>query len=66
MRPARVDRPKRDGLGGFLGVAGILGALAIFLGFKRRRDERRAKTETAASSYSYSDYTSESEFHISH
>lgn len=62
-RPARVDRPKQDGLGGFLGVAGILGALAIFLGFKRRRD-RKAKTETSASSYSYSDYSSESESHL--
>ncbi|CAF9927932.1 MAG: hypothetical protein ALECFALPRED_003911 [Alectoria fallacina] len=62
-RPARVDRPKQDGLGGFLGVAGILGALAIFLGLKRRRD-RRAKTETTASTYSYSDFTSESEFHL--
>lgn len=57
-RPARVDRPKKDGFG-VLGVAGVLGALAIFLGLKRQRD-KKAKTETTASSYSYSDYSSES------
>ena len=63
-RPARVDKPKQDGFGGFLGVATILGALAVFLGLKRRRDDRRAKTESTISSYSYSDYTSESEYHL--
>ncbi|CAD6569839.1 MAG: hypothetical protein ASARMPREDX12_003095 [Alectoria sarmentosa] len=62
-RPARVDRPKQDGLGGFFGVAGILGALAIFLGLKRRRD-RKAKTETTASTYSYSDFSSETSHQI--
>ena len=62
-RPARIDRPKKDGYGGLLAGAGILGTLAIFLGLKRRR-EKRAKTESTISSYSYSDYSSESEKHV--
>ena len=60
-RPNRVDRPKRSGFGGFGGVAAGLAALAVILGLKRRRD-RREKSEYSGSSYSYSDYTSASEY----
>lgn len=57
------DKPppkKSGGLGGFLGAAGILAALAAFLGLKRsRRDKSSYGT---GSSYTYSDYTSSSEY----
>ena len=65
-RPATVKRQRTGGFGEAVGVAGILGVLAVFLGLKRRRDNRKAKTETTASSYSYSDYSSESEFDSIH
>ena len=55
--------PKKKGgvgLGGILGGAGILAALAAFLGLKRsRRDKSSYGT---GSSYTYSDYTSSSEY----
>jgi len=59
-----VDKPKKrgGGLGELLGVGGALAALAVFLGVKRRRDDKKAKTEHSGSSYTYSDtYSSESE-----
>jgi len=40
---------------GFLGVAGILAALALVLGLKRRHD--RKNDEKASTAYSYSEYT---------
>ena len=60
--PTRVDQPKKSsGVGGLTAVAGGLGALAIILGLKRRRDRKKEKTEYSGSSY-YSDYySSESE-----
>ena len=61
-RPA-AGRPARKsdaGIGGFLGVAGALAALAAFLGLKRRgRDKSSYGT---GSSYTYSDYTSTSKY----
>ncbi|KAL9122727.1 MAG: hypothetical protein Q9187_000727, partial [Circinaria calcarea] len=60
-RPARVDRPpkKTSGVGGAVGVAGILTALAVVLGLRRkgRRVEEKSDYGTG-SSYTYSDYTS--------
>ena len=62
INPSRVDRPKKSsGIGGLGWVAGLLAALALCLGLQRRQQEKRAKTEYSGSSYSYSDYTSESE-----
>ena len=63
INPSRVDRPKKksNGIGGLGWVAGLLAALALCLGLQRKRQERREKTEYTGSSYSYSDYTSESE-----
>lgn len=62
-RPARVDRPKRDtgGVGGLTAVAAGLGTLAVILGLKRRRDRRDKESYGTGSSYTYSDYTSQSE-----
>ena len=62
--PARAERPpkKSSGTGGLLGVAGLLGTLAIILGLKRKRDRAEEKSSYTGSSYTYSDYTtSESE-----
>lgn len=60
--PARPKKKDRTSSGrGMLGVAGGLAALAVFLGLRRRRDERREKSSYTGSSYTYSDYTSESE-----
>ena len=56
--PARVDRPKKkdSGIGGFTAVAAALTGLAVLLGLKRRRDERRRREKSDRSSeYSYSD-----------
>ena len=58
MGPTRVDKPKKSsGVGGLTAVAGGLGALAIILGLKRRRDKKIEKSEYSGSSY-YSDYYS--------
>ncbi|TKA64044.1 hypothetical protein B0A49_01195 [Cryomyces minteri] len=61
-RPSRPPKKQSSGVGG-LGAAGLgLGALAVFLGLKRRRDRRDEKSEYSASSgYYSSDYTSASE-----
>ncbi|KAF7505806.1 hypothetical protein GJ744_000381 [Endocarpon pusillum] len=69
-RPARVDRTEKSkktggGLGGLATVTAGLGAMALFLGLKRRRDQRiDAKS---SSSYSYYDesYTGTSESSLS-
>lgn len=61
--PSRIDRPPRresGGLGGATAVAAGLGTLAVLLGLKRRRDRRDKESYGTASSYSYSDYTSQS------
>ena len=62
-RPARVERPpkKSSGVGGAVGVAGILTALAVILGLRRkgRRVDEKSDYGTG-SSYTYSDYTSAS------
>ncbi|MCJ1372379.1 hypothetical protein MMC20_003603 [Loxospora ochrophaea] len=69
-RPARVERTqtKRTGSGwGGLGAVGAgLAGLAVILGLKRRSDRRRAEKSEygTASSYSYSDYTSETNLRI--
>jgi hypothetical protein len=66
QRPSRPDQPekKSDGLRGLLSVAGILGGLALVLGLKRRHDKKEEeKSRVSGSSYySYSDYTSASEY----
>ena len=62
-RPARIDRPQKSsggGLGGFTTVAAGLGALALFLGLKRRRDRRDKDSYGSGTSYTYSNYTSAS------
>lgn len=61
-QPSTNKPPKKSGggLGGVLGVAGVLAALAAFLGLKRHgRDKTSYGT---GSSYTYSDYTSSSEY----
>ncbi|MCJ1338197.1 hypothetical protein MMC09_003482 [Bachmanniomyces sp. S44760] len=62
-RPSRVDQPKKNGIGGLTAVLGGLGALAVLLGLKRRRDRRNEEKSNygSASSYSYYTGTSESE-----
>lgn len=62
-RPGRVDRTKKksSGVGGALGVAGGLTALAVLLGLKRRRDARDKQSYGSGSSYSYDYTTSASE-----
>lgn len=64
--PSRVEREKkkRSGIGGLGYVLGGLGGLAILLGLKRKRDEKKkTKSEYGSSeaSYSYESYTSPSE-----
>lgn len=56
-RPARIDRPQKSsgGLGGFTTVAAGLGALALFLGLRRRKDRRDKNSYTTGTSYTYSD-----------
>lgn len=58
-RPSRIDRPKKSGggLGGFTAVAAGLGALALFLGLKRRTERRDKSSYGTGSSYSYTDYS---------
>ncbi|MCJ1287791.1 hypothetical protein MMC26_007143 [Xylographa opegraphella] len=51
---------KSSGWGGALGVGAALAALAVILGFRRRKERKDDKTEYTASSYSYSYDTSES------
>lgn len=51
-RPARIEK-KKSGIGGMTAVAGGLGALAVILGLKRRRDDRRDRREKTESEYSY-------------
>lgn len=60
-RPSQVKPPKKKdaGVGGFLGAAGALAALAVFLGLKRRAGRDKSSYGTG-SSYTYSDYTSSS------
>ncbi|KAI4114223.1 MAG: hypothetical protein LQ345_004964 [Seirophora villosa] len=62
-RPSRIERPKKSkgGLGGATAVATGLGTLAILLGLKRKGDRRDKASYGTRSSYSYSDYTSQSE-----
>ncbi|KAK5170049.1 hypothetical protein LTR04_004968 [Oleoguttula sp. CCFEE 6159] len=61
-RPSRPPKRQSSGVGG-LGAVGLgLGALAVFLGLKRRRDRRDEKSEYSDSSgHHSSDYTSASE-----
>ncbi|ERF76109.1 hypothetical protein EPUS_01442 [Endocarpon pusillum Z07020] len=69
-RPARVDRTEKrkktgGGLGGLATVTAGLGALALLLGLKRRRDQRN--DAKSSSSYSYYDesFTGTSESSLS-
>ncbi|KAL8943519.1 MAG: hypothetical protein Q9211_000957, partial [Gyalolechia sp. 1 TL-2023] len=60
--PSRINRPSKNeggGLGGFTAVAAGLGTLAVLLGLKRRRDRKDKDSYGTASSYTYSDYTSQ-------
>ena len=61
-RPSRPQREKKSNLGGIGAVAGGLTALAVILGLKRRRDRRDKSSYGTGSSYTYSDYTSSSEY----
>ena len=57
-RPSRIEREKKSsGLGGWTAVTAGLATLAIGLGLKRRRDERR---EEKMENSSYSSYTYDS------
>jgi len=61
--PARPQKEKKSsGLGGLATVTGGLGALALLLGLKRRRDRKDKESYGTGSSYTYSDYTSASEY----
>lgn len=60
-RPSRPASEKKSGVGRGLGMAAVLGGLALALGLKRRHDKKDDKsTVVSGSSYYYSDYTSES------
>lgn len=61
--PSRPQREKKSsGVGGLGAVAGGLTALAVILGLRRRMDRRDKSSYTTGSSYTYSDYTSSSEY----
>ncbi|KAL8989877.1 MAG: hypothetical protein Q9177_001335 [Variospora cf. flavescens] len=63
-RPSRIERPPKKSSGGFGGAAAVatgLTTLAVLLGLKRKRDRRDKESYGTRSSYSYSDYTTESE-----
>jgi len=61
--PARPQKEKKSsGLSGLLTVGGGLGALALLLGLKRSRDKKDKESYGIGSSYTYSDYTSASEY----
>ena len=61
--PSRPQREKKSsGVGGLGAVAGGLTALAVILGLKRKIDRRDKSSYTTGSSYTYSDYTSASEY----
>lgn len=63
QRPSRPQREKKSsGAGGFGAVAGGLTALAVILGLKRRMDKRDKSSYGTGSTYTYSDYTSASEY----
>lgn len=66
-RPARVGRPPTPrtsgGFGGFGTVTAGLGALALILGLKRRKD-RQEKSSYGSGSYTDDYYTSESEYQV--
>ncbi|KAJ9292584.1 hypothetical protein DTO271G3_8653 [Paecilomyces variotii] len=56
-RPSRPAGEKKSGVGGLATIGLILGALALCLGLKRRRDHEDEKSDyTYPSSYYYSDY----------
>ncbi|KAF2866414.1 hypothetical protein BDV95DRAFT_599032 [Massariosphaeria phaeospora] len=60
-RPARPEKKKTGGLGGLMAGAGLVGALAVALGLKRKADHRHDdKSTVSGTSYMYSDYTSTS------
>lgn len=63
-RPSRPSEEKKSGIGGLATIGLMLGALALCLGLKRRRDHDDEKSSyTYPSSYYYSDYyTSASEY----
>ena len=60
-RPQREEK-KSSGISGIAGVGAGLAALALLLGLKRRKDRRDKESYGTASSYTYSDYTSASEY----
>ena len=60
--PSRPPQKKSSGWGGALGVAGALGALALILGLKRKNKADEKSSYGTGSSYTYSSYSSESEY----
>lgn len=58
--PSRPQQKNSSGWGGALGVAGALGALALLLGLRRRNKADEKSSYGTGSSYTYSDYSSES------
>lgn len=60
--PSRPQQKKSSGWGGALGVAGALGTLALLLGLKRKNKPDEKSSSGTGSNYTYSSYSSESEF----
>lgn len=60
--PSRPQKKKSSGWGGALGVAGVLTTLALVLGLKRKNKADEKSSYGTGSSYTYSSYSSESEF----